>query len=313
MKSALILGRINGAGLDRDAALLGEALAGGGVTATCPPWKDPRTMFSHALDADIAFHLERVAPWWWRRKARLHFLIPNQERFPERLLGKLRRIDRILCKTRHAAEIFRQHHPNTDFIGFTSDDRLLKDVTPDYGKFLHLAGRSTFKNTGILLELWNRHPEWPALTLLQHPDNAPDKVPDNVDLIRRHLPDTELRELQNSHGVHLCPSISEGWGHYLAEAMSCRAVTVTTDAPPMNELVIADRGVLVPYHCSEPRHLGRNYYVDPAALETAIQSLVAMPRIEAERLGRNARTWYLENHDRFTQTIADCIDEIPRT
>ena len=305
MKSALILGRINGAGLDRDAALLAAALKPAGVESRCPPWKDPRTAFMPSLRADAAIHLERVAPWWWKRKAPLHILIPNQERFPLRLLGKLKRIDQVWCKTRHAAEIFAKHHPGVRFIGFISEDRLLEDITPDYGKFLHLAGRSTFKNTALVLELWQKHPEWPRLTLIQHPDNAPDKVPTNVDLISRHLPDDELRELQNSHGIHLCPSISEGWGHYIAEAMSCRAVVVTTDAPPMNELVTAERGVIVPYNRSEPRHLGRNFFIDSAALEAAIDSLAAMPKEEAAPLGGNARSWFLENHARFTRTIAN--------
>ena len=143
MKSALILGRINGAGRDRGAALLAAALRAAGVETRCPPWKDPRTAFMPSLRADAAIHLERVAPWWWKHKASLHILIPNQERFPLRLLGKLRRIDQVWCKTRHAAEIFSKHHHDVRYVGFTSEDRLLESVAPDYGKFLHLAGRST--------------------------------------------------------------------------------------------------------------------------------------------------------------------------
>lgn len=308
MNRALILGRNNGAGLDRDAALLAAALAACGFTTQCPPWKDPRTLFSRAWDADVAFHLERVAPWWWRRKARQHFLIPNQERFPHRLLGKLRRIDRILCKTRHAAEIFSQYHPRVDFIGFTSDDRLLKGLTPDYGKFLHLAGRSTVKNTELLLGLWENHPEWPRLTLIQHTDNAPSNVPVNVDLISGHLADDRLRDLQNAHGIHLCPSLSEGWGHYIVEAMSCRAVTVTTDGPPMNELVSPDRGVLVPVTHDEPRHLGRNFHVDPACLEAAITRLIAMPENEKAAIGAAARRWFEDNHARFSHDLSVLLE-----
>lgn len=311
MKSALILGRTNGAGLDRDAALLAAALKTAGVETRCPPWKDPRTIFETSLRADAAIHLERVAPWWWKHKAALHILIPNQERFPLRLLGKLRRIDQVWCKTHHAAEIFANHHSDVRCIGFTSEDRLLESITPDYGKFLHLAGRSTFKNTALVLELWQKHPEWPRLTVIQHPDNAPSAVPSNVDLISRHLPDEELRELQNSHGIHLCPSISEGWGHYIAEAMSCRAVTVTTDAPPMNELVTAERGVLVPHHRSEPRHLGRNFFIDPAALETAVTAIIAMPDEDKTRIGAAAREWFRQNDAGFSSRVAaalaDCV------
>jgi len=304
MKSALILGRINGAGLDRDAALLAGALQAAGVESRCPPWKDPRTMFDTSLRSDIAIHLERAAPWWWKHKAPLHILIPNQERFPLRLLGKLKRIDQVWCKTRHAAIIFANHHPGVRYIGFTSEDRLLEDAAPDYGKFLHLAGRSTFKNTALVLELWQKHPEWPRLTLVQHPDNAPDSVPANVDLISRRIPDDELRSLQNSHGIHLSPSISEGWGHYIAEAMSCRAVTVTTDAPPMNELVTAERGVLVPFQRSEARHLGRNFFVDPAALEAAVTAVIAMPAEEKQRIGGLAREWFRQNDGGFSARVA---------
>jgi glycosyltransferase involved in cell wall biosynthesis len=311
MKSALILGRINGAGLDRDAALLSAALEAAGVTVRCPPWKDPRTAFMPSLRADAAIHLERVAPWWWKPKAPCHILIPNQERFPLRLLGKLRRINQVWCKTRHATEIFSKHHPDVRHIGFTSEDRLLDSINMDYGKFLHLAGRSTFKNTALVLELWHKHPEWPRLTLIQHPDNAPASVPANVELISRHLPDEELRQLQNTHGIHLCPSISEGWGHYIAEAMSCRAVVVTTDGPPMNELVAAPRGVMVPHHRSEPRHLGHNFFVDPAAREASIQSLIGMPGHEKQALGLAARSWFEENHAAFLSRINDSFRALP--
>lgn len=307
MQSALILGRNNGAGLDRDAALVSAALDAAMVEVRCPPWKDVRTAFMPSLRSDIAIHLERIAPSWWKFKASHHILIPNQERFPHRLLRKLRHIDQVWCKTRHAAEIFSTHHPDVRYMGFTSEDRLVESIAPDYGRFLHLAGRSTFKNTGLLLALWDKHPEWPLLTIIQHPDNAPAKVPDNVDLISRHLPDAELRLLQNSHGIHLCPSISEGWGHYIAEAMSCRAVTVTTDAPPMNELVAPANGILVACSHSEPRHLGHNYFVRPSALEAAIDSLAAIRPESASQIGQRARSWYVENHQQFSNTITQLL------
>lgn len=306
MTTALILGRSNGVGLDRDASLLAGGLREAGVSSKCPPLKSLRALFSGEFRADFAFHLERVAPWW-KRKAGVHFLIPNQERFPERLLGRLGMIDHILCKSRHAAEVFSKHHRSVKFIGFTSEDRVLGGAEPDYGRFFHLAGRSTLKNTSALLELWEKHPEWPLLTLVQHPDNAPASVPKNVELVSRYLPDEELRQMQNLCGIHLCPSLSEGWGHYIAEAMSCRAVTLVTDAPPMNELVDGSRGVVVPYDRSEPRHLGRNFHVDVAQLELAIARLISQPASEKAALGAVARGWFLENDRQFRQRLAEVL------
>lgn len=309
MKNVLILGRRNGVGLDRDAELLANALKTKGIVAKSPKVGGLRALCPGREMADAAFHLERVSSWW-RRRARVHFLIPNQERFPERQLGRLRLIDHILCKSRHAAEIFSRVHPSVHVLTFTSEDRLLPNRTPDYARFFHLAGRSTLKNTSRLLTLWENHPEWPVLTLVQHPSNAPAAVPANVNLISRYLPDRELRELQNSCGVHLCPSLSEGWGHYIAEAMSCRAVTVVTDAPPMNELIAPDRGIVVPYHHSEPRHLGRNYDVDPVKLETAIAALISQPASEKQHLGDAARHWFEANDRRFHDNLGRILTSV---
>src|SRR5690606_13048298 len=137
------------------------------------------------------------------------------------------------------------------YIGFTSVDRALPDASPDFGRFLHVAGASTLKGTDTLLEVWSAHPEWPALTVVQR-DRRTIRAPANVQILDGYLPDAELRELQNACGVHLCPSMGEGWGHYIVEAMSCGAVVVATDGPPMNELVQPGRGVLVPYSRVEP-------------------------------------------------------------
>lgn len=304
MKSAIILGRRNGVGLDQDAALLASALKARGVTVSAPRIRSVADVLSPKFRADVAFHLERVAPWWWMGKARKHVLIPNQERYPQRLVGRLAKMDVILCKTRHAEAIFSKLHGVVSYLGFTSPDRLLESAVPEYSRFIHVAGRSTLKNTGLLLSLWEKHPEWPKLTLIQHPENAPSAVPENVELIARRVPDDELRNLQNRCGIHLCPSLSEGWGHYIAEAMSCRAVVLTTDGPPMNELVSADRGVLVPVSRTEPRHLGTNFHADPAALEAAIIRMLEMQAGQKKLLGSVAREWFEENHRQFTARVA---------
>ncbi|WAC20198.1 glycosyltransferase [Luteolibacter sp. SL250] len=309
MKKALILGRSNGVGLDRDASLVADALTGTGMEAVVPPLRGVGAWLSPRCRGDVAIHLERVAPWW-KWKARCHFLIPNQERFPRRLLGTLGMIDHVLCKSRHAAEVFSKHHSSVHYMGFTSEDRMLPHVERDYGRFFHLAGRSTLKNTELILELWRDHPEWPELTLVQHPDNAPSSVPRNVRLFDQYLPDEHLRELQNSHGVHLCPSLSEGWGHYIVEAMSCRAVAVVTDAPPMNELVAPGRGMTVRVDRSEPRHLGWNFHAAREALEGAIQYLVDAPPDEKRTMGDRARLWFEENSVAFRSRFAELVGRL---
>ncbi|RYD44864.1 MAG: glycosyltransferase [Verrucomicrobiaceae bacterium] len=307
-----IIGRRNGVGLEQDAALLSRALTAAGWTVEAHAPRDWKVLLNPGKKADVIIHLERVFPVWKLKKA-VHFLIPNQERYPVRQVGRLKKVDHILCKSRHAEEIFSRLHPSVHFTGFTSPDRVLGESSPDYGRFFHLAGKSTLKNTEVLLELWSRHPEWPPLTLVQHPSNAPATVPPNVELLSGYLDADELRALQNSRGIHLCPSLSEGWGHYIVEAMSCHAVTVTTDAPPMNELVQRDHGIVVPYHQDEPRHLGRNYKVDPALLEEAIIALIAAPAEEKRALGNAARKWFLRNDENFNRILPERVGKLVGT
>ena len=59
-----------------------------------------------------------------------------------------------------------------------------------------------------------------------------------------------IQFLQSVAEVHMCPSLIEGWGQYIDEGRRAKAVVLTLDAPPMNELVRnryndADTGILV--------------------------------------------------------------------
>lgn len=297
-----IVARFNKAGVDRDVALLTEAFSAWRPPPISSPYRSVspfHRLFGRRRPEETLIFLERVTARWLRRAGR-YVLVPNQERYPRRLVRLLGRVDHVFCKTRHALEVFSGVHGSAHLLGFTSRDRLIPAVEPDYGRFIHVAGGSALKGTGTVLDLWRRHPGWPTLTLVLRRKGAiPDSVPANVDLIDRYLPDEELRDLQNRCGIHLCPSLSEGWGHYIGEALSCGAVTVTTDAPPMNELVGPGRGVLVPWTRSEPRKLGINFHVDPDALEEAVETLLRGPDEEKERTGREARAWFEENDARF--------------
>ncbi|MFC5037075.1 glycosyltransferase [Tianweitania sediminis] len=302
----LILGKANSYGLTRDAAILRDALADAGLQADYATLKE-RSFLERIRGTKRGrriVHLERAHPAWFGA-ANETWLIPNQERFPRRQIGRLRHVEHVLAKSRHAEAIFRELGVRTSYLGFSSPDRLLTGVQKDFGRFFHLAGGSTLKGTEDVLAAWARHPEWPELFLVQKQVNVSSRLPANVQLISGYMDDQALQALQNGCGVHLCPSRSEGWGHHILEGLSVGALVLTTDAAPMNEHVDASCGVLVPFGRSEPRHLGTNFYVDPHAFDAAVERILAMPEAEKQRLGEAARARFEAVNAGFLRRVAE--------
>lgn len=309
----LLVARSNRYGLTADTEIMAEAIrAAGGSCDTAGtrarPWLD--RLFGRRR-ARTVVHFERAFPRWFSAADR-NFLIPNQERFPERHIGRLRRIDRVLAKTHHAETIFSEMGVAAEWIGFTSRDRRDGGIGKRWDRFLHLAGGSTLKGTEAVLALWRQHPEWPELVLVQKADNAPATVPANVTLVSGYVDDAELKRLQNECGIHLCPSLAEGWGHNIVEAMSTGAVAIVTDAPPMNELADESCALMVAWNRSEPRHLGTCFHVDKAALAAAIETAIAMTNQERARLGKAARARYEEIDSGFRRRIGELVAQSGR-
>lgn len=249
-------------------------------------------------DYDINIFIEDLEPSWFS-KARKNYLIPNQEWFRCRWLPYLLGVDRVLAKTRWAQAIFATLGCPTDFISFTSEDRFDPSQPKDYRRFFHLAGNSPYKGTDTLLKLWQQHPEWPQLVVVQSAKQAKLLSAPNICHHVGHIDDHQLRAEQNRCGVHLCLSETEGFGHYMVEAMSCQALVVTTDAAPMNELIAPGRGLLVAAATRQRQGLDQRHFVDVNALENCIHTLIAMDDAQKKALGIHAREWYLANQRRF--------------
>jgi glycosyltransferase involved in cell wall biosynthesis len=275
-------------------------------------WQRLRSGDRHATPYDINIALEHVRPSWFAL-ARLNLLVPNPEWLSRRSQRYLRRFDAVLCKTRYAVDLFNARGCRALYIGFRGTD-CLEPAIPREPTFLHLAGASRMKGTRRLLALWQRHPEWPKLLVLQSPRTAiapPDPVPANIEHRVGYLDDiAEVRRLQNSRAFHLCLSETEGWGHYIAEAMSCKAVVITCDAPPMNELVTPTRGILVKASEAGPFNLATLHRFDESALETTITRLSSMPERRIVALGEQARAWFDTNDASFAGRLDAALRQL---
>jgi hypothetical protein len=245
--------------------------------------------------------------FWWMPNAAINCLIPNQEWFTDYGLRLLSSVDEVWCKTHTAERIFRLLGCECRYIGFTSEDRYLPeyDSLRDYTRFLHVGGVSAWKGTQVLVDTWLRHPEWPHLTVttLMPLHNLPQRLPNNLTVLSRHLPDSELRKLQNTCGINIQPTEMEGFGHTIVEAMSAKAVVATTDGEPMNELVTAQRGFYIRSSRIEKHYLGTRHFVSPEAIESTVDSIQTTDLRVRVALGESARAWFKQNDREFSSRL----------
>jgi hypothetical protein len=319
-----IIGKSNGVGLARDLDLLARALQCVGHEVSVTIIDARQAKLRRSLAAQLKTRLDLALQRWrvrdsatkpadlnlmiehvWLQylaEASLNIAVPNPEWFDRHDRHFLRNVDIVWAKTGYTQDVFSGLGSATAYIGFDSEDRYDGSVVRTRSYF-HLAGKSTMKGTDRLLAVWRRHPEWPKLIVIQHKHTARAAPCANIDLKVGYLTDEQLKRLQNESVFHLCTSLTEGWGHYIVEALGVGAVTITVDAAPMNELVTDDRGLLVPYRAIGQQRLATTYQFDETAFEATIERTLAMSDAEYRRIGANARRWFVSNKEGFANRV----------
>ena len=301
-----IISRDNGVGLGRDLQLVAGVLRNAGVDVETLGFGSDKWLIALRQTAlrlarrrvDTQVFLERVYPRCLPLANR-NLLVPNPEWTTPAFQALLGCFDQILCKTRHAVDIFNALGCATSYLGFTSEDRLDLAVARERS-FFHLAGRSSAKGTQTLLAAWMQHPEWPRLTVVQDVKTAMATVRvSNIDHVVGHLDDAHLRRMQNQHQFHLCPSEAEGFGHYLMEGLSVGAIVLATDGAPMNELVTPQRGVLIRPARTGTLNLAPRYFVDITGIEAAVETALQLDATRAASMADAARRFFLDNDRAF--------------
>lgn len=132
-----------------------------------------------------------------------------------------------------------------------STDFEQRDIPKIYNMILHSAGQHHWKQTDAIIKCWNKYKDLPVIVItcteqcyrniknLINPNNK------NIVLYNYLLEKEKFIELKNKIGIHLCPSIVEGFGHYINEARKVKSLVITSDLAPMNELINQDTGILI--------------------------------------------------------------------
>jgi hypothetical protein len=269
--------------------------------------------------ADVNIFLEVIAPPVFAA-AKNNWFIPNQEWYCNSYDGMMKSMTKILCKTHDAERIFKNKlnlfEPNAiSYIGFESRDMFMPEV-PRKRKFLHIAGKSTFKNSEAVAYVFAKYFDTPW-----EPENNRELVfvgvrPELMAAARDHknvqyisqISESGLRQLMNECQFHVLPSSAEGWGHAIHEGLSCGAVMITTDAPPMNEFRGAS--ILVKPQSFKPCCAAQRAMVCAPELLDAVKRAWAMNDGEIFNASANAIRYFADQRDSFRAAFKREVDSV---
>ncbi|ETL30260.1 hypothetical protein L917_16576 [Phytophthora nicotianae] len=308
----------------------------------CP--ETPMIFFNHYWD-DVP-----SMPRWPKDKP--VYLMPNIEMY-ELTAAHYWKVDVVLCKTQECydrvtrwyeqegnprgASVFYTKHTSSDQAHFARKrmgDRVIRPKDFSDIKFIHTAGTSSAKGTRELLECWVFVPGLPQLDV--YIDDKPfdllfkpkfkrylkfsrSPVSIHVGLLER----SKFTKLTADTTFFMCPSVSEGYGHYINQARAAGAVVVTTDLSPMNELITNDTGFLIPVERRKhPKMLMGGAYrgqhglkdVDglvatfrgPSVCEVVREMMTSTTTEQRAAMGTNARRAYHED----TKFFANAMQEL---
>lgn len=178
------------------------------------------------------------------------------------------------------------------------------------GYLLHVGGNDWYKNRIGVIEIYNA---WRKVSKVTLPLILIGTPPNNSVLEVYHqsayknyihfitgLEDKYVRLAYSGAVALLFPSLAEGFGWPIAEAMACGCLVITTDEPPMNE-VAADAALLI------PRKTDANIDKWISAGVSAIDEIINLPGQQRQQAVEKG----LLNAQRFnTQKAIDAIEEI---
>ncbi|CEG35360.1 Glycosyl transferase, family 1 [Plasmopara halstedii] len=203
------------------------------------------------------------------------YVMPNIEMY-ELESENYWRADVVLCKTalcakylkkwykqegnRRGTKVFYSRH-TTSNVALVAKRRLLLSENETRSEknfsnvsFVHTVGSSASKGTTQVLDCWLSQSFLPRLDVYISQDYYNDgykakyeqriKKSSNIFIHTGRLEPATFGQLLTEAAYYMCPSRHEGYGHYINQARSSRALIVTTDVAPMNELITSTSGVL---------------------------------------------------------------------
>jgi glycosyltransferase involved in cell wall biosynthesis len=192
------------------------------------------------------------------------------------------------------------------------------DIQKIQNLILHSAGEHHWKQTDSIIKAWQKYPDLPLLVLTctgqcfrnVEPILKKGGYPKNIHFHKKLLDHAKFVTLKNQAGIHLCPSIVEGYGHYINESRKVKSLVITTNFPPMNELVDDTCGVLIECSSYGTKKNGTKLcFVTEDDIYVAVKKSLNLPIDTRNMLVEKAYERYENDTKEFSESMKKVIME----
>ncbi|WP_394138418.1 glycosyltransferase [Cytobacillus oceanisediminis] len=191
--------------------------------------------------------------------------------------------DFLICNTRRHYSVFSWHKGayyipwGTDIDIFNINEQQMQQNNTKL-KFFHSMGMSERKGTDILVnsfingKLYEKNAKLiiHSQVNIDHIISEYDSKKYNIEIIKKEVPAPGLYHLGD---VYVYPTTLDGLGLTIYEALACGMPVITTDNPPMNEIVNESNGRLVKVELLRSRKDGYYWPLSFVNEESLIQAM----------------------------------------
>ncbi len=285
--------------------------------------KDSEITSLHANDIDI--YISNANKNWFKHGKTKLFMV-NHELFyqNDKDYDEIKEIDIAMCRTTIGHEWalkiknkhdFKYNIIETKFTTFFPT----KDVTKYWNLLLHSAGEHHWKQTDAIIKTWQNHPELPLLVItctnqcLRNIEPILKKggYPKNIHLHKKLMEYDDFVTIKNKAGIHLCPSIIEGYGHYINEARKLKSFVITTNYAPMNELIDSSCGLLINCSSFGTKKNGTTLcIINENQIYEAVNKALNISIDDRKHMVELAYKKFLDDTKKFTNSMKEILESV---
>lgn len=271
---------------------------------------------------DIHIYIGDIEKKWCKYTKNKYFVMDHELLKRRFVLNDFFEIDTILCRNKKSNELSKKLKDMYNFkykIEYTKFGSFFpeKEIVKHWNVILHFAGEYHKKQTDVIIKTWQNNPDLPLIIIIcsDHCFRNVEELlknggyPVNMHFHKKLLDPDELTIVKNKIGIHLCPSLIEGYGHSINEARKVKSFIITTNISPLNELVNESCAIMIDCdHCDIKKNGSELCVVTENQIYNSVMKAIKLSVEEKKQMTDIAYKLFLDDLYEFEKSVIKMLN-----